>query len=96
MAHHVGAFLCVVQDAFGRRLQASGRSGTDHVEFGTRRHHAGSTPSGRQAAARLQALAALRSVGELDEVDPVEALQVAVNLAHARPAHLHSRVGDAA
>jgi hypothetical protein len=70
-------------------------SGTDHIGFGTCRHHAGSTPSGRQAAARQQALEELHSVGELDDVDPVEALQVAVNLAHARLAHLHSRGGDA-
>jgi hypothetical protein len=84
------------EDAFGGACKRPAGSGTDYVGFGTCRHHAGLTPSGDQAAARQQALAELHSVGELHEVDPVEALQVAVNLAHARLVHLHSKAGGAA
>src|SRR3954447_14085296 len=88
--------LCGARTRSGGACKRPAGSGTDHVGFGTCRHHAGSTPSGRQAAARQQALAELRSVGELDDVDPVEALQVAVNLAHARVLRLHFKAGGAA
>src|SRR3954452_7900559 len=87
--------LCGAKTRSGGVCKRPAGSGTDHVGFGTCRHHAGSTPSGRQAAARQQALAELRSVDEVDEVDPVEALQVAVNLAHARLVRLRSKAGDA-
>jgi hypothetical protein len=88
--------LCGARTRSGGAYKRPAGSGTDHVGFGTCRHHAGSTPSGRRAAARQQALAELRSVGGLDDVDPVDALQVAVNLAHARVVHLHSNAGEAA
>jgi hypothetical protein len=88
--------LCGARTRAGGACKRPAGSGTDHVGFGTCRHHAGSTPSGRQSAARQQALAELRAIGDVDEIDPVEALQAAVNLAYARLARLHSKVGPVA
>lgn len=62
------------------RCRNGAGQGTDHVGFGSCKHHLGSTPRGRLAGYKAQAVEYTRSLAGERRMDPVEALLWAVRL----------------
>lgn len=73
-----GKPICGAQTRSGKPCQQAAGYGTDHVGFGTCKHHAGSMPSGKVGAARQEAIAyvdELKALGKIGpEVSPDDAL----------------------
>ena len=69
--------------------------GTDHLHFGLCRFHGGLSPGGRTQAAKLQARAESARLGAEVDLDPADALALAVRLVGGEVAFLRSKLREA-
>jgi hypothetical protein len=69
--------------------------GTDHVGFGVCRWHGGNSPGGRAQGARLMAQAEAARLGAEVDLDPADALALAVRLVAGEVAFLRGKLREA-
>lgn len=79
----VEPMTCGARNRHGEPCALPAGWGTES-RFGRCRFHGGASPNGKVHAARLEAFADVRVLGDLPVTDPAGALQLALDLAHAR------------
>lgn len=87
-AHGAPRRFCGARTRSGGKCKRRAGFGTDHVGYGNCKSHGGSTPSGRQAAAREELAGFMASAAPLMDADPIEALLYCVRRASGMAAWL--------
>lgn len=89
-----GTKFCGAKNRKGGTCRRVAGHGTDHLHWGRCKYHGGSSPSGREFAAKERALAEASRLGVEIATDPFEALSQIVGILAGQVAFLQAKVRE--